>query len=116
MDWSFTLRAHNKDKMSVPQLNEECYKAILDVIIRRKQVDLAKIKQTYAGMNCIPQLNQDLPNEWPDLLKTSRDRLVFHAQVPLLKSAIICVPAVHSAHNLMYKYLETMKHVGQVAM
>ena len=102
--------------MPIPQLNEDCYKAILDVIIRRKQADLAEIKDKYAGMNCIPQLNRDMPNEWPDLLRTSRDRLVYHSQIPLLKSSIICVPALHNAHDLMWKYPETMKHVGQIAM
>ena len=102
--------------MPVPHLNEECYKAILDVIIRRKQADLATIKQKYAGMNCIPQLNRDLPNTWHDLLQTNRDRLVFHGQVPLLKNAIICVSALHNAQHLMGEYPKIMKDVGQIAV
>ena len=101
---------------AIPQLNEDVYEKILNIIIRDKQAELLKLKAKYAGLN-LPELNNDsIRVKWPKLLRSSSQRLVYHGLVPLLKHALLCVPEVHDAQHLVRHHGDTLKHVGQVAM
>lgn len=102
---------------AIPQLNEDIYQKILEVIVRSKQAELSKLMTEYAGLN-LPMMKpcEKAHVEWPELLKSSSQRLVFHDYVPLLNDALLFLPNVCDAKRLIRENCDTMKHVGQIAL
>ena len=85
----------------VPKLNEDCYKKILECVIRRRHDDLTEVKRrTFPGLNIPENKPTTKYVKWFDKLNSYQDKLILHSFVPFLGNLDLSVNELPDAHAL----------------